>query len=269
MRYLKGSVSLRDRDRGLLHLVADARYLTHAQLFQLARLKALEFERPIFNWRVRRLVNSGLLRKQVVPYLGTDALYSITRVGTQALEEMGITYMGGYVERVKDLAEVQIPHVLEVNRIRLALERSGALIFWIPEVLIRIVNLSPTLSYAKAYDAVAQVRIGDGVSVEFAIEYERTLKSEQKYERILEAIESERRLHTVLYLAPSYEILSSLRWYFERARHDILFAPVDDFKRNVLDTQVDLARAVRRMTLRQALSRSAPGMNRTVNANCL
>lgn len=256
MRYLKGSVSLRDRDRELLHLVADARYLTHAQMFQLARLKALEFERPVFNWRVRRLVKSGLLRKQVVPYLGTDALYSITRGGIHALEEMGITYLGGYVEREKDPTEVQIPHVLELNRIRLALERSGALMFWVPEVFIRAVNLSPTLGYAKAYDAVANVRLGDGVRVEFAIEYERTLKSEQKYEKILEAIESERRLHTILYLAPSYEILSSLRWYFERARHDILFALVEDFKRNVLDTQVDLARTFRRITLRQALSQS-------------
>jgi hypothetical protein len=66
VRHLKGSVSPRDRDRELLHLVADARYMTHGQLFQLARLKAIEFKRPVFNWRVRRLVNSCLLRKQVV-----------------------------------------------------------------------------------------------------------------------------------------------------------------------------------------------------------
>ena len=49
MRYLKGSVSLKFRDRELLHLVADARYITHSQLFQLIRLKALEFKRAIFN----------------------------------------------------------------------------------------------------------------------------------------------------------------------------------------------------------------------------
>ena len=71
----------------------------YSQLFELARLKAVEFDRPVFNWRVRRLVNSGLLRKQVVPYLGTDAMYSITRSGIHGLEEMGITYLGGYVER--------------------------------------------------------------------------------------------------------------------------------------------------------------------------
>ena len=257
MRYLKGSVSLEFRDKELLHLVADARYITHSQLFQLLRLKALEFKRAVFNWRVRRLVNSGLLRKQVVPYLGTDALYSITRGGIQALEEMGVTYLGGYVEREKDPHEVQIPHVLELNRIRLALERSRALVFWIPEAFIRVLNLSPALCYAKAYDAVVSVNLGDGVSTEFAIEYERTLKSEQKYEKILEAIAGERRLHTILYLAPSYEIVATLRWYFQRTRHEILFAQVDDFKKDVLDTRVDLANTYRQMTLREALVRSA------------
>ena len=84
MRYLKGSVSLRNRDRELLHVVSDARYITHSQLFQLALLMAVEFERPVFNWRVRRLVNSGLMRKQIVPYLGADALNSITRGGVHA-----------------------------------------------------------------------------------------------------------------------------------------------------------------------------------------
>ena len=63
MRYLKGSVSLRHQDRELLHAVADARYMTHSQLFQLARLHLVEFNRPVFNWRVRRLVNTGLLRE--------------------------------------------------------------------------------------------------------------------------------------------------------------------------------------------------------------
>jgi hypothetical protein len=254
VRYLKGSISLRHQDAGLLHFVADARYITHSQLFELARLKAVEFDRPVFNWRVRRLVNSGLLRKQVVPFLGTDAMYSITRSGIHGLEEMGIMYLGGYVEREKDPAEVQVPHVLELNRIRLALERSHVLVNWIPEVMVRILNLSPTLSYAKAYDAVATVRTAAGCA-DFAIEYERTLKSEQKYEKILEAIDAERRLHTILYLAPSFEILSSLRCSFERARHDIVFALVNRFEKDVLATEVDLARVSRRMTLEQALCR--------------
>jgi hypothetical protein len=50
-------------------------------------------------------------------------------------------------------------------------------------------------------------------------------------------------------------ILSSLRWYFERTRRDVLFALVDDFKKDVLDTQVENARTRRRLPLRDALTR--------------
>jgi hypothetical protein len=229
---------------------------SHNQLFELARLKALEFKRPIFNWRVRRLVNTGLLRRQVVSYLGAEALYSITRGGIQALEELGVTYLGGYVEREKDPHEAQIPHVLELNRIRLALERSRTLVLWVPETFIRVVN-SPTFCYAKAYDAVTTVDLGSRVWAEFAIEYERTSKSEQKYAKILEGIETERRVKTILYLKQSYEILATLRWYFRRARLEILFVLVNDFEKDGLDAQVDRAIDYSRMTLREALSRSA------------
>jgi hypothetical protein len=253
MRYLKGSVCLQYRDRVLLHTVADARYITHSQLFQFSRLHTGDFERRVFNWRVRRLVKSGLLRKQVIPYLGADALYAITRGGVHALEEMGIVYLGDFVEREKDPAEAQIPHVLELNRIRLALERSRVLLSWVPEVFIRALNQSPTLNYAKAYDAVATVLLGNGERAEFAIEYERTLKSEQKYTKILEAIESEQHLSSILYLAPSFEILVSLRWYFERTRLNVLFATANDFKKEVLNTQVDQAGTYRQMTLAEAL----------------
>jgi hypothetical protein len=95
------------------------------------------------------------------------------------------------------------------------------------------------------------------LSAEFAIEYERSLKSEQKYAKILEVIESERRVHAILYLTPSYEILATLRWYFERARHEILIALVDDFKKDVLNTQVDRASGYCRMKLQEALARRA------------
>lgn len=255
MRYLKGSLDLKFQDRELLHLVADARYIKHSQLFQLSLLKTAEFRRPIFNWRVRRLVNGGLLRKMVIPQFGkTNALYSVTRGGVDALEWMGITYLGGgYVEQDKPPSEMQLCHVLELNDIRLALECSGMLHCWTPESFIRVLNLSPTLRYAKTYDAVVNVSLGEGIACDFAIEYERTLKSERRYESVVEAIASEKRLDIILYLTSSYEVASTLRSNLQRVQARIFLARVDSFKRDLLDTQVDVIGSYHRIPFRAAL----------------
>jgi hypothetical protein len=70
MRYAKGCLSLnRKEDKFILQFVADSRYITRSQLFNLARLDYGEANRPVFNWRIRRMVESGLLRKQDPPIL--------------------------------------------------------------------------------------------------------------------------------------------------------------------------------------------------------
>ena len=61
MRYAKGSLNLNNfRDRIILHCVADSRYVTHAQLLQFAQVEYYEYNRPVFNWRIRRMVEGGL-----------------------------------------------------------------------------------------------------------------------------------------------------------------------------------------------------------------
>lgn len=256
MRYLKGSLELKFQDRELLHLVADARYIKHSQLFQLSLLKTAEYNRPIFNWRIRRLVAGGLLRKLVIPQFGkTDALYSVTRGGIDALEWMGITYLGGgYVEQDKPPSDMQLCHVLELNDIRLALECSGLLQSWTPEVFIRVLNLCPGLRYAKTYDAVVKVALGTGIASEFAIEYERTLKSERRYESVVEAIAAEKRLQVILYLTSSYEVASTLRSYLQNVKARILLARVENFKKDLLDTEVELVGTYKRLPLRDVLA---------------
>jgi hypothetical protein len=111
------------------------------------------------------------------------------------------------------------------------------LIQWIPECLIRVLNLSPATAYAKVYDGIATVRLHYDL-VEFAVEYERTLKSPGKYEKIREAIESEKRVRAFLYLVPSYALLQGLRDAFWRTKQLVVFGLVDEFKREQLNTRV-------------------------------
>ena len=132
MRYAKGSLNLENfRDDAILHFVADSRYVTHSQLFEFAQLHYFEYNRPVFNWRIRRMVEGGLVRKQSHPILSGDALYSITRAGIQALERLGTYYLGANLERDQDAHAFQVPHALEINNIRLALLRSRNLQRWI------------------------------------------------------------------------------------------------------------------------------------------
>jgi hypothetical protein len=256
MRYQKGSIGLNDRkDKAVLGFVADSRYTTHSQLLQFAELDAFEFRRRVFNWRVQRLVRHGLLRKQIVPYLNGEALYSISRAGIEALEQLGTYYLGANVEREKDPSEFQIPHALEINNIRLVLLRTRTLFSWTPESLIRVLNQSPTHAYAKVYDAIAKV-LFDGEFAEFAVEYERTLKSLPKYEKIREAIESEKRLKAFLYLVPSWQLLSTLRGEFWGTKRLVFFGLAGEFKEKAFDAAVTTA-MYDKMPLRAALKRVA------------
>jgi hypothetical protein len=128
-------------------------------------------------------------------------------------------------------------HVLEVNNIRLALLVDHRFLRWIPECFIRILNLSPATAYAKVYDGIASVML-DRDFVDFAVEYERTLKSPAKYEKIRQTIESEKRVKAFLYLVPSYPLLYGLMEAFRGTKQLVVFGFVEEFKREQFSTRV-------------------------------
>jgi DNA mismatch endonuclease Vsr len=170
-------------------------------------------------------------------------------------EDFWLAKLTANVEREKDPSEFQIPHALELTNIRLVLLRTGTLWSWIPESLIRVLNLSPALAYAKVYDGIAKVFL-DREFVEFAVEYERTLKSLPKYEKIREAIESEKRLKAFLYLVPSWQLMSTLRGEFWDTRRMVFFGLVSEFKEKAFDAAVSTA-MYDQMPLQAALQKVA------------
>jgi len=262
MRYRKGSLSLNHlQDKALLQFVADSRYVSHAQLFRFAQLDYFENNRPSFNWRIRRMVDTGLVRKQAPPMSNGDALYSITRAGLQALERLGIYYLGATVDREQEAYRYQVPHALEVNNIRLTLSVHHQLVRWIPETFIRVLNMSPATAYAKVYDGIATVVTHDKL-VDFVVEYERTLKSPARYEKIREAIESEKRVKAFLYLVPNYQLLHGITDALRRMKQLVLFGLVDDFKRERLNTGVRDSH-YKESSLQDALARLLPAKTGT------
>jgi len=256
VRYPKGSIALNHRlDKAFLNFIGDSRCVTHSQLFAFAQLDQFEFNKRVFNWSIRRLVRNGLVRKQVPPFLRGEAMYSIQRGGIHALEQLGVFYLGANLDRDRDTREEQIPLALEVINILLALLGTRRLWQWTPEPFIRVLNLSPAHAYAKVYDGIAKVYL-NGEDATFAIEYERTLKSRPKYEKIREAIESEKRLHGFLYLVASYELCSCLTRAFWGTKRLVFFGLVREFKRQLFDAPLGAA-DFSATTVREALSNVA------------
>jgi len=121
-------------------------------------LKDIESERKLFERRVRRLANAGLLKREQMSFLGSRLLCSITREGMYGLEANGIHLQSGYVER-EDEVDHQIMHALQLNRAHIALLKVDSHLKWTPAKVVRAINRSGCQAYAKTYDAVASIMV--------------------------------------------------------------------------------------------------------------
>lgn len=109
--------------------------------------------------------------------------------------------------RRRDQATVY--HALELNAIRLAFGAKGLLSDWKTEMQVGSFNMVAENPYQKDYDALVMLQIDDQL-YDFALEYERTLKSLKRYEKILEALENEYQVDCILYLTADPVLLRTL-----------------------------------------------------------
>ena len=238
MRYAKGSLVINpERDIPLLRQVRNSKFVSHHQLFEFMKLGGLDHSRNCFNWRVKRLVDSGQISVCQDVYGAGSAVYRIAKDGLTLLEHNGqfATVLHSRTEHLPHLS--QVFHSLELNSVRLALARANLLVDWQSEIEIASFNTISRSPYQKDYDAIVDVWIGDR-KVRFALEYERTLKSFKQYERIRMALEAERQIDCVLYLTSGMEVLVHLVHEFQSVRKRMAFADARIFERHLLDTMV-------------------------------
>ena len=141
---------------------------------------------------------------------------------------------------------------LELNDLHLALLRAGVLTSWQGELEIRSLNEFTAYGFAKDYDAVVKVERG-GRAYQFALEYERSPKTPEKYARVRQALERERQVDCIVYVLPAYPLLSYVASFFERCSKPVYFALSDDFQKNTLDAMVMDSRRLRSVPLCAAL----------------
>ena len=238
MRFAKGSFVLSvERDVPLLRQARNSKFVSHDQLFEYMKLGGFDHSRNSFNWRVKRLADSGALT--VCPkVLGVNsAVYQITRTGIAALEYHGefSTVLHSGTDHLPHHS--QAFHALELNVIQLALARSNLLAGWQSEIEVASYNLLSRLPFGKDYDAIVDVWLGEN-TVRFALEYERTPKGQREYQAIREALETESQIGCILYLTPNTEMIVRLARQFDSLRGKLAFADARTFATELLNTRV-------------------------------
>ncbi len=238
MRYIKDCISLNsEHDYPLLRQVLHSGFVTHDQLFEFMQLGKHEASRSTFNWRVRRLTMHGLIARHAVPSVSKAFVYSITSAGELTLASTGEQFLITPAKPGRNERELQVAHSLELNNIHLSLLRAGLLVRWVPEIQVRSRNAMLGVVNGKVYDAIVTVRL-DERDATFALEYERTAKSEEQYADVLSKFDSEKDLDQFLYLASSVDVLRLVSWQFRNSKRYVCFGLLADWYRRLLDTEV-------------------------------
>lgn len=172
--------------------------------------------------------------RRTVPALGAEYIYSLTTHGAIRLEEIEERFsLSLSAERSKP-GDLSVIHSVELNNIQLRAARSGILTEWISEAEIRSENELAGLSYKKEYDAVVALRCG-GRDMTFALEYERTSKSRERYDKIAASVCKEQEVDQFLYLTANEHLLRFVSWSFRDVKHSVGFGLAADWHRQFLD----------------------------------
>jgi len=242
------------RDLPLMSTIRNAGFISHGQLWEEMETTKVERSRRSFNWRLQRLVETDLVRKlpPKIPYKG--AVYTITRLGLECLEACGNGLMSLSSNSRCLMNPNQMQHYLELSEIRRALVKSGTLREWTGDMELRSINCSIDTPLAKDYDAIAEIQ-WNGAIHRLAIEYERNLKSAERYRDLSTALKGEDQVKLLLYLTPSVDMLYQLVGYFRDATIHIAAALSRQFCANPMGCRLHLTgiSGTKRTTLAELL----------------
>jgi len=244
-------------DIPLLRMVRNCRFVSHQQLFDLLRHDAAESSRGSFNWRMQRLLRAGRVDRVKDVFWDGSAVYTVNQKGLLELEshhEFAIA-LHSRTHQMPDRA--QVFHALELNAIRLSLVRRSLLVSWQSEVEITSENLVSTAPYQKDYDAIVKVWLGNEIR-EFAVEYEHSLKSAKQYEKIRAALEAERRVGCILYLAVNQNLMSAILYQLAPVSTRTGFLTSRTFRELLLKASVTTGNDRAMVTLEEFLQYSHP-----------
>ena len=184
MRYPKGSIQLnQSRDLPLLRQMLHSEFITRSQLFEFMELNGYERSHNSLDWRMRRLVQRGLVTQQGAVAGTREIVYSLADDTAELLQSMGEYCLIRRGRSDVRSGSQSVLHAVGLNDIHLSLLRSQLLVRWTSTMQVRSQNELTDYGFAKDYDAVVTVRTEIG-EYRFGLEYERTPKAMKYYRAI-------------------------------------------------------------------------------------
>jgi hypothetical protein len=256
MRYPKGSIQLnQSRDLPLLRQILHSEFVTHSQLLEFAQLNHYERSRNSFHWRMRRLVERGLVLRETLAAGSGDTVYSVANTAAALLQSMGEYCLISCGRSNTDTASRNALHAIGLNEIHLSALRAGVLVRWMSSTEVRSQNELTAFAFAKDYDAIVTVRT-DTEERKFALEYERSPKPAKCYRAIAGCISQEVHVNRLVYLVANYDILRFVSGFFTDAEFPVFFGLVTDWHSRLLEMPAVDGHDKRAFPLRQALNGS-------------
>jgi hypothetical protein len=239
-----------------LRQILRSEFVTHSQLFEFMRLNHYERSRKSFDWRLRRLVDRELLRRQTTLGCTGEFVYSLASTAAVLLQGMGEYCLVGRDRFNGKEAERSVLHAIELNEIHLSVLRAGLLVRWISSMEIRSQNELTGFGFAKDYDAVLTVRT-EGGEQRFALEYERSPKPMRYYRDVAASLNREAHVLHVLYLVCNYDLLRFISGFFGNSQRRVFFGLVKDWHSQLLDMPVSCRSKTCCLRFRETLDRAA------------
>lgn len=115
------------------------------------------------------------------------------------LAGMGILSVSADTETLADVG--QVPHFIGLNQIEIAARKALNVRQWIGDRQLKSINIAANRPTQKDYDSIAEIASpsdSDAV-LHLGIEYERTIKSKERYAQIRKSIDAERQIQGLLY----------------------------------------------------------------------
>jgi len=146
-------------------------------------------------------LNQIQIYPQCFPYPGR--IFAITQAGINTLQVtgMGILSVSADTETLADVG--QVPHFIGLNQIEIAARKAFGVRRWIGDRQLKSLNIASNRPTQKDYDSIAEIASpsDSNAIIYLGIEYERTIKSKDRYAQIRKKLEAERQIQGLLYFA--------------------------------------------------------------------